>query len=167
MFLQKRGVKHHTTKTMEKDRDVLIEELLERPYWIVDILPCQVPKGAKGQYFTIERYMRSLPQIDRLCRKFTSVVLKLNCYDNIAVRHPSEGWVDNPSPETLERWVGESMRGGGSLYIVSDSTQTMLAIGDDAYMTLYNAELDELELVRLLATSEGLYVWQPSADVFG
>ena len=33
-----------------------IEELLHSPYWIVDILPAQVPKDSPGQYFAIERY---------------------------------------------------------------------------------------------------------------
>ena len=33
------------------------EELLQSPYWIIDILPSQVPKDSPGQYFTIEEYL--------------------------------------------------------------------------------------------------------------
>ena len=33
-----------------------IEELLEKPYWIIDILPKRVPKDSPGQYFTIEGF---------------------------------------------------------------------------------------------------------------
>ena len=29
-------------------------ELLEKPYWVVDILPKQVPKDSAGQYFKLE-----------------------------------------------------------------------------------------------------------------
>ena len=36
--------------------DDLMGELLEGPYWIVDILPEQVSAGAAGQYFAVERY---------------------------------------------------------------------------------------------------------------
>ena len=33
-----------------------IEEMLEKPYWIVDILPERVPKDSPGRYFAIEQY---------------------------------------------------------------------------------------------------------------
>ena len=33
-----------------------IEQLLQSPYYIIDILPMQVPKNSPGQYFAIERY---------------------------------------------------------------------------------------------------------------
>ena len=33
-----------------------IEELLQSPYWVIDILPLQVPKDSPEQYFTIEKY---------------------------------------------------------------------------------------------------------------
>ena len=62
-----------------------IEELLSKPYWIVDILPKQVPANAGGQYFTIEKYFLSPPHIDAIYRKFANMMLKLNCYDDIKV----------------------------------------------------------------------------------
>ncbi|MCR5310024.1 MAG: hypothetical protein K6E32_01250 [Lachnospiraceae bacterium] len=30
--------------------------MLEKPYWILDILPKQVPKDSPGQYFAIEDF---------------------------------------------------------------------------------------------------------------
>ena len=36
-----------------------IEELLQSPYWIIDILPSQVPKDSPGQYFA-ERSSKSI-----------------------------------------------------------------------------------------------------------
>ena len=33
-----------------------IEELLQTPYWIIDILPKQVPKDSPGQYFAVEDF---------------------------------------------------------------------------------------------------------------
>ena len=38
------------------DDKVTIEELLEKPYWIIDILPKQVPKESPEQYFAIEDF---------------------------------------------------------------------------------------------------------------
>ena len=33
-----------------------IDELLQCSYWIIDILPSQVPKDSPGQYFAVEDY---------------------------------------------------------------------------------------------------------------
>ncbi len=33
-----------------------VEELLQCPYWIIDILPLQVPEDSPGQYFAVEKY---------------------------------------------------------------------------------------------------------------
>ena len=35
---------------------MLIDELLQMPYWIIDILPEQVPEDSPGQYFSVEKY---------------------------------------------------------------------------------------------------------------
>ena len=67
-----------------------IEEYLKRPYWVIDILPKQVPAGSKGQYFEIEKYYREHPQIDNIYRKFTNILLKLNCYEDIDVSHDGD-----------------------------------------------------------------------------
>ena len=47
-----------------------IEEFLDKPYWVIDILPKQVPADDRGQYFRIEKYFLEHPQIDIIYRKF-------------------------------------------------------------------------------------------------
>ncbi len=85
-----------------------IEELLSKPYWIVDILPKQVPVNSSGQYFTIEKYFLTSPHVDAIYRKFALVLLKLNCYVDLAVfKVEDESWMENPAPDDLERLVLE------------------------------------------------------------
>ena len=62
-----------------------IDELLEKPYWIVDILPKQVAKNSNGQYFAIEQYYLREPQSSELRKKYAHLILKLNCYYDILV----------------------------------------------------------------------------------
>lgn len=141
---------------MEKDN--IIDILLETPYWVIDILPKQVPADSSGQYFKIENYYRKEPQIDALCRRFGNILLRLNCYEDISVFHFSSEWTDNPPPETLVQWLAERK----PLYVLLKSASAMIAIdGNEHYMTLYNSNEELLELVRALATSEGLFVWKP------
>ena len=136
-----------------------IEKLLSEPYWIVDILPKQVPANAGGQYFTIEKYFLSPPHIDAIHHKFVNLILKLNCYDDILVfQVNNESWVENPAPDNLERIVLERK----PLFVILKQSQTMLSItGDDHNMTVYGPNDETLALMSTIASSEGLYIWKP------
>ena len=61
-----------------------IEELLQRPYWIIDILPRQVSADSPGQYFTVERYFRTVRRAEVQRRKLF-LLLKLNCYCSLTL----------------------------------------------------------------------------------
>ena len=136
----------------------MIDKYLEKPYWVIDILPKQVPINSRGQYFKIAHFYRNEPQYDTFCRKFFNILMKLNCYVDIdAFLHLKE-WIHNPAPELLFSWIRERKL----LYILLKSLDAMISVdGDDLYMTLYNPTDDLLEFNRTLASSEGLYVWKP------
>lgn len=139
-------------------KDYTIEDYLERPYWVIDILPKQVPANGRGQYFKIEKFYLSEPQAELLCRKFANLLLKLNCYDDIAVRGYDEQWIDNPAPEHLVNWVMTRK----PLHVLLKSTDALIVShGDETYMTLYGADEETLQLVGTLAAAEGLFVWKP------
>ena len=61
-----------------------IEELLQAPYWIVDILPAQVPADSPGQYFAVEKYFLQERQLAEIKQKHIQLILKLNCYRDLA-----------------------------------------------------------------------------------
>ena len=136
-----------------------IEHLLTKPYWIIDILPKQVPANSGGQYFTIEKYFLSPPHVDAIYHKFANVLLKLNCYVDIMVFNVNgETWVENPAPDDLEQMVLERK----PLFVVLKQSQAMLSItGDDHNMTVYGADEETLQFLSTITASEGLYVWKP------
>ena len=136
-----------------------IEDLLTKPYWIVDILPKQVPADTGGQYFTIEKFFLSPPHVDAIYQKFANVLLKLNCYVDLAVfKVEDESWVENPAPDDLERLVLERR----PLFVVLKQSQAMLSItGEDHNMTVYGPNDETLALISVIASSEGLYLWKP------
>lgn len=136
-----------------------IEDLLSKPYWIVDILPKQVPANAGGQYFKIEKYFLSSPRVDTIYRKFANMLLKLNCYvDIIVFLIDDESWVENPAPEDMERMVLKRR----PLFVVLKQSMAMLSItGDDHNMTLYGADEETLQLISSIVSAEGLSVWKP------
>ena len=140
-----------------------IEEYLNKPYWVVDILPKQVPTDGRGQYFKIEKYYLEHPQIDNIYRKITNILLKLNCYEDIDVSHDGDEWMTNPAPHELEAALLKCMADKQMFYIILKSGDVMITVsGDDTYMTVYNPTEEVLKLIGSLVGSEGLFVWQPN-----
>lgn len=134
------------------------EELLNRPYWIIDILPKRVPENAEGQYFAVEKYFRTALR-DKLQLQKLSLMLKLNCYADLLLMFPeSEESVKNPAPEKLSRILSEQE----VLIFVGDAL--ISSDPEDAYFTLYNPDERLLELITALAGSEGFFVWKGSED---
>ena len=125
-----------------------IDELLQTPYWIIDILPKQVPEGSPGQYFAIEKYWLEPERFSEIKQKHINVILKLNCYKDISIDDET-----NPVPER----IAEEMRKRYLNIMVDDSM--IISEPDDTYMTIFNPDKDLLELVMTIAQGEGLFVW--------
>lgn len=132
----------------------------DKPYWILDILPKQVSENGKGQYFKVERHFLSHPE--RLYPRFAQTLIKLNCYEDFDLGNPSEKWIQDPDPETIEIKVAEGFKERKNLLIALKSADTLITFnGDDHYMTVYNPNDSLLDLLRALATAEGLFLWKP------
>lgn len=124
------------------------DEIMDKPYWIIDILPGRVPENSPGQYFRIEKYWMENQMAEIRQKKF-SLILKLNCYMQISI----DGEI-NPSPEKIRNRIketGVSVRIGNAM-IVSEK--------DDTYMTLFNPDKPLLAMIRKIASGEGLFVWK-------
>lgn len=127
-----------------------IEELLDMPYWIIDILPKQVPAGSEGQYFAVEKYLRDT-QMSEIRKKHVNLILKLNCYRDISL---DENGIINPPPEQIADAIHNRY--------VNIMTDDALIVSDpeDTYMTIYNPDDELISLVSELASGEGMFVWK-------
>ncbi len=125
-----------------------IEELLEKPYWIIDILPEQVPKDNPGQYFAVEDFFLK-EQLVEIKKKHINVILKLNCYMDITIDEEK-----NPAPERIR----DSMLNRYVYIILEDAM--ILSEADDTHMTVFNPSVGLLNLIKEVSYSEGLFVWK-------
>lgn len=130
-----------------------VEELLECTYWIIDILPLQVPNDSPGQYFAVEKYFLQDKRIEEIKQKHINLILKLNCYRDIAIYDET---AINPVPEHISEEMKKRY-----LYIMIDESM-ILSEPDDTYLTIFNPDSKLLELIKQIAFSEGLFVWKPS-----
>ena len=145
--------------------DDMMGELLEGPYWIVDILPEQVPADAAGQYFAVERYFLQPERIIPLRRKYAEILLRLNCYADMAVSFDAcASWKTNPDPEVFAARVA-GLSGNEFLRAVFAEQNAMIDYDhNDTYLTVYDPGAALLDRVRALAAAEGLFVWSPPQE---
>lgn len=140
-----------------------IEDLLERPYSVVDILPRQVPTDGGGQYFKVEQYY--LNNVERLSRQYADVLLKLNCYYDLMFSHDAEHWQLNPEPEKIVLMVNACLSKNPTeecLFVSLAKDEMLLTLQrDTTHMTVYNPTEELLHLLSQLALAEGLFVWKP------
>ena len=141
----------------------MIEALLNKPYWVIDILPEQVPEDSAGQYFAIEQYYFQQPGITDIHRRFTDILLKLNCYSDFLVCFPDqEQQIRNPEPEKLVSWINAEQK---DLCIVLAGEDVLITLNhDDTYMTVYNPSEALIYRIRKLAMAHGLLFWQPNQE---
>ena len=127
-----------------------MEEALKAACWIIDILPKRVPRLSPGQYRAVEQYYLKEPSIRE---KKVNLLLKLNCYYDFELQQENRQ-IHNPAPEMLAGLVGREYLNilVGQALIVVDHT--------DTYMTVFNADDELMALIRQLADSEGLFVWE-------
>ena len=134
----------------EADSETEIDAFLEAPYWIIDILPKQVPADSGGQYFAVEEYFLQEAQRSAIKQKHANVILKLNCYKDIFI----EGEM-NPKPKNIVKAIKAR-----HINVILNNA-LIASEPDDTYMTVYNASEELLELLRKITASEGMFVWQP------
>ena len=129
--------------------EIKVVELLQKQYWIIDILPERVPADSPGQYFEIEEYFLEKRRLDIIKQKHINVILKMNCYYKISI-----GDTVNPAPEQIAEEVMNR-----SLNIIVGDTM-IVSNPDDTYLTVYNPDEEMLSLIGKLANAEGLFLWR-------
>lgn len=151
---------------MVKDNDKTVERLLQQPYWVIDMLPKQVPQDSKGQFFVVEQYYLEGPRHERLCQQFADVLLKLNCYYDLVFSYDAEHWQRNPEPEKIVQMVNACLSEEPTemcLYVMLAKDSMLLTLQrDTTHMTLYNPADELLQLLCQLASVVGLFVWPPT-----
>jgi hypothetical protein len=130
-----------------------VEDLLQSSYWIIDILPSQVPEDSPGQFFSVEEYFLQGNRIEEIKQKHIDLILKLNCYRDISI---SDETVVNPLP----KHIADEMK-KRYLYIMLGESM-ILSEPDDTHLTVFNPDSQLLELIRQIASGEGLFVWKPN-----
>lgn len=117
-------------------------------------MPSQVPADSPGQYFAVEKYFLQGDRLEAIKQKHIDLILKLNCYRDISIGDEN---VINPLPEHIANEMKKRY-----LYIMIDDSM-ILSEPDDTHLTVFGPDPQLLELIRQIASGEGLFVWKPGA----
>ena len=133
-----------------------VEELLEKPYRVIDILPEQVPAETPGRYFAVERYYLEPARFTDIRKRFADIIIKLYCYyDLIVLLGDADEPLVDPEPEQLENWIVSAKQ---HMCILIGNDSLLMISTDDLYMTVFNADESLTARLELLAKAKGLFV---------
>lgn len=139
-----------------------IDELIEKPCYLIDIFPYTVPTAAGRRYFAIEEYFQANRR--EWDEKFRRLLLKLYCYYDFWVSFGEES-AKNPEPHLFAGWIQECFKGNWRerdyMNIILPECNAMVILnGDDLYLRLYNPDKRLMELVSQLAGAEGFFFYK-------
>lgn len=137
-----------------------INRLLEKPCYIIDLLPRQVPKDCGVQFFKVETYLLNNYERYGLRDKYIRIILKLMCYYRVSV-HWGE-WIEQPTPEQVAEIIDKIMdnHSAGFNMLFPDKDALIQFEWDCMNLSIYNPDEEMRELLEQIAWSEGMFFRQ-------
>lgn len=145
------------------ENDSRMEEILKRPYYVLDIFPHQVPEDKQNVFMEVEEYFLLDRELEVITEKFIRIVLKAICYFPYEIY--DKEWLGRMDAARLAKRIEKIMLSQqGFLNVLLCDNHALLQVeGGSLYMTVYNADNCVEKVMRKLALSEGLF-WRKGCD---
>ena len=135
----------------------LVDQLLEKPCYIIDFLPQKVNENCNGQFFEVENYL--LNHYDRfgIRDRIICILLKMMCYYPVSVLWSE--WIENPKPEQVVYIIDTIMKKqSGELNVIFTNKNALLQFDWDCLnISIYNPNGEMKILFEKIASSEGMF----------
>ena len=141
--------------------DIEVERLLEEEYWLIDVLPSQMPKSKAEEYFRLEQGFLSSERITGLYQKFAEIMLLLaQGFEAAMHTAPEDMWTFRPDDAAIQNAFAAHTQ-SGSVLLLLPKEQTLVSLNaKDLNMTVFHPTEKVLSLIRRPAEERGLYIWQ-------
>lgn len=142
------------------DRDCQMETLLEKPGFVIDFLPRQVPGDPQGRFFEVEQYFLESKELKRLAKRFVRIILKLQCYYHLEIY--SGKWLGHMEIRELAAYIEQIiLKKKENIQFLFPEENVLLCLeGDSLNLTVYNPGPEIQKILSELAASEGMFFWQ-------
>ena len=131
--------------------DMDIEKTLEKPYWLIDIVPERISEEKGEEYALLQEYCEQ--HAEEIRSRFVFFLLKLNCFHDLKISHDY-----GETFSSLDAFP--TLAVPSEIYILIDDRNLLTYDTQDTYMTLYDPDEKLLKTVEKLVRSEGLFLWE-------
>ena len=141
--------------------DITVERLLEDDYWIIDIIPSQIPIEKQAEYRALtDEYFES-GKVAQLHRRYADILTMINSQFKTAMLcMPEDEWTISPDDVTVkDAVIHHTERGCVDLLLPEEETLISLQ-AEDLYITVYHPTEEILSLLRQAVSESGFYIWQ-------
>ena len=141
--------------------DITVERLLEDDYWIIDILPSQIPIEKQAEYRALTDEYYESGKVAQLHRRYADILTMINSrYNTAMLRMPEDEWTISPDDVAVkDAVIHHTERGCVDLLLPEEETLISLQ-AEDLYITVYHPTEEILSLLRQAVSESGFYIWQ-------
>ena len=109
----------------------------------------------------MEYYLLNSDKRFSLKDKFVNVILKLMCYYHVSIQW--KGWIDSPSPQTVEEAISTIMDNhSGWLDVLLTKENALVVFEWDCLNLSIYKQKEKIQLhMQKISASEGLSFWKP------
>ena len=141
--------------------DITVERLLEDDYWIIDILPSQIPIEKQAEYRALtDEYFES-GKVAQLHRRYADILTMINSrFKTAMLCMPEDEWTISPDDVAVkDAVIHHTEQGCVDLLLTEEETLISLQ-AEDLYITVYHPTEEILSLLRQAVSESGFYIWQ-------
>lgn len=141
--------------------DITVERLLEDDYWIIDILPSQIPIEKQAEHRALtDEYFES-GKVAQLHRRYADILTMINSrFKTAMLCVPEDEWTISPDDVAVkDAVIHHTERGCVDLLLPEEETLISLQ-AEDLYITVYHPTEEILSLLRQAVSESGFYIWQ-------
>ena len=141
--------------------DITVERLLEDDYWIIDILPSQIPIEKQAEYRALTDEYYESGKIAQLHRRYADILTMINSrFKTAMLCMPEDEWTISPDDVAVkDAVIHHTERGCVDLLLPEEETLISLQ-AEDLYITVYHPTEEILSLLRQAVSESGFYIWQ-------
>lgn len=137
------------------------DALFDALYWLINIVPSQVPESRAEEYFALEREYRQTEKLAQLYALFAGLLtLVSERYDAVLLTFPQNQTTEKPSERQITDAVQtHKRRGAVQLFLPKEETLFTLD-AEDLHMTVYLPKKELLTFLKEEAAKRNLYLWR-------
>ena len=141
--------------------DITVERLLEDDYWIIDILPSQIPIEKQREYRALTDEYSESGKVAELHWQYADILTFINNrFSTAMLCMPEDEWTISPADTTVTDAVIRHTERGCVDLLLPDEDVLFSLQAEDLNITVYHPTEEILSLLRQAVSKQGFYIWQ-------